>query len=517
MRLWLRPLLLLAALLLAQAVPAQTLLQRLVTPGPLAMPHAKLEASCESCHESFSREAQNGKCVACHKGVGADIARHGGFHGKSPQARAGACKTCHSDHHGRPAALVHFNKAGFSHDTLTDYRLQGGHEKLACASCHKPGAKFRNTPSNCASCHAAKDPHKGKLGKNCEGCHSEAGWKQTRPFDHGTTGYNLVGGHRSVACLACHVGQRWAETPRACVACHLKDDTHKGSRGPRCESCHSPARWKQANFDHAVFPLVGRHATATCASCHGAGNSLPKPPRDCIGCHRKDDTHKGLNGTACSKCHNSSDWKQTRFNHDTMTRFALHGKHRSAKCEACHRQPAQQVKPPSDCYGCHAQDDTHALKFGKACETCHAESGWKDQVRFDHSLTRFPLLGKHVPLTCNACHSDKKFTAKGIACTACHSDEHHAGTLGKTPDCARCHTVNGWKAWHFDHDRDTRFALVGKHQGLICSACHVRVGDPRKTPNTCYACHREDDRHEGGFGRNCARCHTSREWGEIIM
>lgn len=57
--------------LLAAATPvaAQSILERLITPGPLAAGHAKLESNCDSCHSSFRKEAQNGKCLACHKGI----------------------------------------------------------------------------------------------------------------------------------------------------------------------------------------------------------------------------------------------------------------------------------------------------------------------------------------------------------------------------------------------------------------------------------------------------------------
>lgn len=67
---WLR-LIWLACLVLAAPLAAQTIMERLVTPGPLSGAHARLEAKCDSCHSSFRKEAQNGRCAACHKGVAA--------------------------------------------------------------------------------------------------------------------------------------------------------------------------------------------------------------------------------------------------------------------------------------------------------------------------------------------------------------------------------------------------------------------------------------------------------------
>jgi hypothetical protein len=34
----------------------------------------------------------------------------------------------------------------------------------------------------------------------------------------------------------------------------------------------------------------------------------------------------------------------------------------------------------------------------------------------------------------------------------------------------------------------------------------------RNTPTDCYACHQKDDRHEQQLGRDCAACHTDRDW-----
>lgn len=497
---------------------AQGIMERLITPGPLSRAHAKLEANCASCHESFSRQAQNGKCLACHTGIGADIRGGAGFHGKST-ARSQTCKACHSEHQGRNFPIVRFTRAGFNHQ-LTDYPLLGGHAKASCAGCHGNGSHFRGVSTACATCHAKKDPHLGRLGKACQTCHDVNSWKQPLPFDHRSTGYALTGSHRTVACLSCHAGQRWAGTPTQCIACHAKKDVHNGSRGTNCASCHSPAGWKATSFDHNTdtgFPLIGRHASTGCASCHGVGNTIRKPSRACVACHIKDDVHKGSNGTECARCHNSRDWKQASFDHNTMTRFALRGAHEPLACGACHKQPPRVVKLSVSCASCHADDDVHKGKFGAACESCHNAIGWKEKVSFDHALTRFPLLGKHAAVTCTQCHADKSFAAKGVTCESCHADDHHAGALGTPSRCARCHTVNGWKLWSFDHDIATQFPLTGQHKGLICSACHAKAEDPAKLQTDCVACHKQDDIHKGSFGDNCGQCHVTTNFNQITM
>lgn len=568
------------------AIPAsaQSIIERLITPGPLASGHARLESKCDSCHSSFRKEAQNARCVSCHKGVGADIAGKRRYHGKFAPARMQACKSCHSDHKGRGYDLIRLNRNGFNHN-LTDYPLTGAHVKAACASCHGQGDNYRGITTVCATCHRKDEPHKGQLGRNCQTCHDTADWKRTKPFNHASTGFALTGAHSQATCKSCHAGERWKGIGSTCVSCHAKDDAHRGSRGTNCASCHRTSSWKAVTFDHdsTGFPLVGGHAATACAGCHGAGNANKHPARTCFGCHAKDDSHKGVNGTDCGSCHNPASWRRVAFDHDRLTKFPLRGVHRGTSCQSCHRQPAKDVKPPTACFGCHAEDDdhnggngedcgrchtesswtkvnfdhdrmtdfplrgkhalarceachtrppsemsissqcgschrdddTHRGKLGANCGNCHDAEDWKAKVRFDHGLTTFPLLGRHAAVECTACHADKTFTSKGAACAGCHEDVHHKGALGEPAQCGSCHNSSDWKAWTFDHDRQTDFALEGRHKGLICSACHSRPGDPAKLGNRCVDCHRRNDVHRGGFGDDCARCHTTSDFRQV--
>lgn len=570
------------------AVPAagQSIMERLVTPGALASPHAKLESKCDSCHSSFRKEAQNGKCTSCHKAVGADIATRAGYHGKYGPARSAACKSCHSDHKGRGFALIKLNRANFDH-TLTDYPLRGAHARVTCAQCHGKGNNYRGLATSCAACHKADDPHRGGLGAACQNCHTVDGWKALKPFDHSRTGFALGGAHRKANCLYCHTGQRWNGLPASCNSCHAKEDAHRGSRGTNCASCHTAASWNAVTFDHSStgFALSGGHAGASCASCHGPGNAnkhpgktcvschakdnvhpqalgtqcaqchdarswqrisfdhdkltgfalkgahrattcqschkprveLVKPAVTCISCHAADDKHEGRNGQDCQRCHGEKDWKAVDFNHDTMTRFSLKGAHARIQCEGCHTAPAQDLKLSTECASCHASDDVHQGALGPGCSRCHDVENWKSGVRFDHDLTRLPLLGKHSQLACTSCHSDQSYRSKGITCADCHIDDHHKGTLGAPSQCRDCHNAANWKAWSFDHDSQTRYPLTGMHKGLICSACHSRPGNPAEAGSQCVDCHKRNDVHRGGFGQDCERCHVTSSFREILL
>ena len=51
------------------------------------------------------------------------------------------------------------------------------------------------------------------------------------------------------------------------------------------------------------------------------------------------------------------------------------------------------------------------------------------------------------------------------------------------------------------------FPLKGGHGQVSCEACHVS-GTYQGTDGTCYACHTEDDPHNGENGMTCATCHV---------
>src|SRR5256886_9244706 len=46
------------------------------------------------------------------------------------------------------------------------------------------------------------------------------------------------------------------------------------------------------------------------------------------------------------------------------------------------------------------------------CESCHTTGGWKKvnmSTPFDHSKTKYPLLGMHMQVGCGGCHSAGDF------------------------------------------------------------------------------------------------------------
>ena len=71
----------------------------------------------------------------------------------------------------------------------------------------------------------------------------------SKEFSHAEreTGFALTGKHTRVECTSCHTAplrEARQETTRQCVACHKKDDVHRGRR-PDCASCHTTNRWSE--------------------------------------------------------------------------------------------------------------------------------------------------------------------------------------------------------------------------------------------------------------------------------
>ena len=293
-------------------------------------------------------------------------------------------------------------------------------------------------PTQCTSCHVVG---KGSAELKCQECHVEIAAE-------------ISGGHG----LHSHFADK-----QDCAKCHSE---HNGED-------FSLIHWQPSlkAFDHSQtgYRLEGKHAVIECNQCHTPAHiqASVKPSikmkdlrktylglsPDCVTCH--DDPHKGQLGQNCVQCHNFVDWKAaTKIDHN-KTRFPLTGLHQQVACAKCHA-PATPGGPArltgmafAKCSDCHA--DPHHGTFAQSCETCHTSEGWKkipEAQQFDHSKTKFPLLGKHAQVDCVKCHTDGNFK-KPVAfakCMDCHTPDPHGGQFAERKDkgeCASCHTVDG--------------------------------------------------------------------------
>ena len=337
-------------------------------------------------------------------------------------------------------------------------------------------------------------------------------------------------------CSNCHKPYNKAAQAGLCKDCHKEirkdvDEKH-GFHGlmkdtPDCKVCHTEHKGRDANisklntvgFDHATtgYILKDGHLNpkVLCKDCHPPSKKYRQAPTKCVGCHERDDKHKGALGADCASCHEEKNWKSTHYDHN-KTNFPLTGKHFFIKCTDCHL--AEKYKnTPVLCIACHKKDDKHKENFGTKCETCHTDREWKE-ITFDHDKkTKYPLLGKHRIAKCVSCHKGNLYKDKlKTDCNSCHQkDDKHKGKFG--PKCETCHIVRSWKEIPFDHDTKTKFPLLGKHENVKCADCHKGDLYKDKLKMDCYSCHQKDDKHKAKFGSKCEDCHVDRDWKEITF
>ncbi|MDH5180593.1 MAG: hypothetical protein OEZ39_10625 [Gammaproteobacteria bacterium] len=497
-------------------------IESLVMPGKVIEGHKKYEDECSNCHSVLGKETQNMLCRKCHKEVSADIRNKRGYHGRIFSKQE--CKDCHTEHKGRKEDIVKLNPNTFNHND-TDFTLKGKHAVTECGTCHKKHKKYREAESRCESCHKKDNPHRGGFSRlkdkqqQCQTCHTSRDWKEI-VYDHDKTKFKLTGKHRDTSCTDCHPKNKYVDTTARCYACHKADDVHKNKKRQDCAKCHKPTGWGKMKFDHdkkTEFPLKGRHREVRCDDCHKQDPYRVKIKKACYNCHKNDDRHKGVFGDKCDKCHQSTKWNKGKYNHDRETKFPLRGKHSKARCEDCHTVNAYKEKTSKNCRDCHRKDDVHKGQQGKQCRRCHNEYGWAKKVVFDHDLTKFPLVGLHSALSCEECHLSSRYKDTDKNCNACHkNDDIHKQKLGA--DCRICHNPNGWRVWRFDHNRQTRFKIDGKHKKLHCHDCHNRpIRDIKTQFSACGDCHGGEDAHDGQFGRDCARCHNTKSFTDVNM
>jgi hypothetical protein len=254
-----------------------------------------------------------------------------------------------------------------------------------CVKCH--AVSTRSPEFRCLECHKeiaaevqqnkglhATFPRSATPGAACVKCHSDHNgvefqmihWDPTpKGFDHSKTGYALDGKHVGVGCRSCHSAQHISPQARSLLSTKDLNRTWLG-------------------------------LTPSCATCH-------------------EDKHQGRFGANCAQCHSTVDWKaasidRQNFDH-SKTRYPLTGAHRTVLCQSCHTagadgQPRYAGLPFASCSNCHK--DPHKGEFKQGCDSCHNTSSWKKSgfaTTFDHSKTKFPLLGKHIDVPCVTCHT----------------------------------------------------------------------------------------------------------------
>jgi mRNA-degrading endonuclease YafQ of YafQ-DinJ toxin-antitoxin module len=387
---------------------------------------------------------------------------------------------------------------------------------------------------------AQESPH-GDIKIECSACHGTESWAMMKNarFKHESTGFELTGQHKTLKCEFCHKSLRFDHMDSNCASCHT--DVHRSELGTNCSPCHTTRTWQIPDMvqkhQQTRFPLLGRHSTVDCQSCHSnaANYHYVGTPSTCIGCHRADfqaakapDHVTAGFSTDCVECHNVTAFAwSSGFDHN-QTRFPLTGAHRPQPCSSCHGDNVFAGKP-IECVACHQSafeavlEPNHVTNgFPQECEVCHTTIVWSPSS-FDHNNTMFPLTGAHQAVACSGCHASNQYQGLTTVCYDCHTTDfvsvtnpnHVAGNFSH--DCTQCHSTSGWIPASFDHNA-TAFPLTGSHTVLLCQSCHVN-GDFQLVYSDCYQCHQADyqiptspNHVAGNFSHNCQSCHATTSW-----
>ena len=381
-----------------------------------------------------------------------------------------------------PLSRAHQSITGLTKCTSC-HQISTGEQTYKCLSCH---TEIASRIAARRGLHASYNPQPGSSQK-CISCHSEHNGLDftiikfdLKTFDHNQTGYKLEGKHLALECSRCHLPARISARERATIKVSNLSKTYLGV-SPECTNCHQ-------------------------------------------------DSHKGRLGQNCLQCHTFTDWKDiAKFDH-SLTRYPLSGLHANVGCSKCHtpgpdQQPRYAGLAFRDCDDCHA--DPHHGGFSQRCQSCHRTSGWKTIVSsemdraFDHSRTRYPLLGKHSVVECTGCHAhgDFKKPLRFQKCSNCHHPDPHGGQFVKRAggsQCSNCHTLDGFKPSTFGQKEHaaTSYPLEGKHAALQCQRCHIPKGAAtvyKMKFKYCTDCHA--DVHAAQFAsaphfNRCDQCHN---------
>ncbi|MFQ5432669.1 MAG: cytochrome c3 family protein, partial [Nitrospinota bacterium] len=477
--------------------------------------------------------------AGCH-----DTKKRGNIHGN--QFEKQQCDECHSVKGFKPLLFKHEDPG------YTGYKLEGRHAELKCEKCHRKSVfsgirhfkPIETKSCDSPGCHDTKERgnvHGSQFkGQKCDSCHTTKGFKKLI-FDHNRQSrFVLIGKHKKTECEKCHIEKKWKPLDDTCLACHKKDDKHKGEFGKNCDSCHSAKNWRPENFFHEItgFRLEGAHAQSVCEDCHKVKGEFSGLGSECASCHI--EPHFNQFGSDCTDCHTAKNWMPDKFRHSN-TGFRLEGAHRNRECEDCHKNRDYRIASP-DCVDCHAADfqkATLTIFHQNAitdCQECHRVYSFLPALKHPHQIMTF--TGAHLSIrhSCNSCHnrSDWVGSLNGANsesdCNICHAADFTAninaghGFANSATDCTPCHSTSAWLPIKYSH---VSMTFSGAHTPIksTCSKCHNLAdgsliwpgASTATTANDCVDCHQADftanpNPAHALNNTDCVACHSGSAW-----
>lgn len=526
------------AALLAPAVRDEVL-----SPGPLASPHASLfdtatAGTMDPWHAKHREVAGEQGCSACHDTMG----------GTPPDK----CAQCHEE-------LVEQNHPFFSDRSANPATASIVLDEDTCASCHMD--------------HSGPEPESGvfiprpeDLTKSCARCHANAVPElQRKPTQFAAVPHELSydrfphAAHAEQRCDTCHVrdatagplGSDFGAVPFAtCMGCHSADAVPSASNAwPRDPALSA---WSsKVKPEHQVR-----------LAWHGSGAKDDAGNSKCLACHAQERTaalkttlvdepaslvyqlkrrahaelfaadtkvelrHAG--SQACVACHASGS---VTHGGETKEGTFQHAVHLSTVSPA---DPAATAESNVQCQSCHAELNTAAGLSGGAeggsykgpalttCEECHREerngvvealvlavqakgdAQRRERIEFPHAVHMQSVTWMQSgPLAdgCYSCHefdnAQPNFDAQprtkpeASNCIACHADHAHVGGSQAT-GCELCHApLNGQADPVWSGAKSVRMrpatrgfshwsrGHAGSMERAACTDCHGNAAEAR--------------------------------------
>ena len=280
-------------------------------------------------------------------------------------------------------------------------------------------------------------------------------------FDHLTTGFELTGQHRDLACESCHVNAMFQGTPKDCGGCHGIGSLVRGTAKPanhilstdQCGACHTPIAWNPAvNFDHT-------QARGSCSTCHNGTMAQGKGPThivtdlECDACHTTLSwagamfTHVGVT-SGCATCHDGVHADGLAANH-----FPIGSGGAAVPCEACHSTTEFTTWAVATM--------NHPAAVAQSCASCHETANFvgmhpSTDTAAGDSRPSAKLDSLHPTAgDCAQCHDTTTFS---------QSASRPANHIPTSAPCLQCHTTAGNYAL---------YSVTATHQGVTgCLSCH---------------------------------------------
>ena len=392
--------------------------------------------------------AQSQLCLDCHKEIAADSRR--------PQASTAACTASPARSAapvtpsitGRDDDIVKLSREQFNHEQRTS-RCGAPTSTAACDGLPCGAASHtRSRPSNASRATRKEEPHEGKLGRDCAAVTMHARVAR-RSSSTTTRPLSRCTTSTPVPCVACHFGNRYKDTPR--------------------------------DVSRAMRPMMFTVANAA--------RSAPTATRPRAGRTRNSITRR----RPASRLEGVHD-------------------HLAAMTATASRQPQGQAAARLLRLSSGLRTRTPAAS-DRDCDNCHGNEKWKPADLRPYARHTWPLTGRTTKVACHACHT---------ASTAPQKLPHRlrraaTGRVTFTRASSAAPAINATRRRAGAPSVELRPRPDEVPAAWACTS-RSRASNATSPASTatsaieCIDCHRRDDVHKGGLGKECAKCHSPNGW-----